>query len=57
LEGAVFENITKGDMGGFPNGVYKVTLGFYDELDEKILLFIFFLENVFHSRIAAGQYF
>jgi hypothetical protein len=44
------EQFNKGDLGSFPNGVYKVTLGFYDELDEKILKLIFFVENVFHAK-------
>jgi hypothetical protein len=44
------EQFAKGDLGSFPNGLYKVTVGFYDETDEKILVLIFFLENVFHTK-------
>jgi hypothetical protein len=57
LESAQLEKMYKGDLGGFPNGIYKITIGIYDQFDEKIVMLTFFVENQHHGNIYAAKNF
>jgi hypothetical protein len=55
MEGPEADKIRQGGLGGFPNGNYKVTLGWFDDLDDKIGVLTFFHESLFHSKILDGK--